>query len=301
MTEPALFDKLYPQKGTIPAEFDLTEAVTQTEYLVDGQMRQWDGPLQEVRSPVCMETEAGCAPVILGQYPRLTPKEFLEALDAAVRAYDYGRGAWPTMSVQGRIEALADFAYRMEQKKAETVKLLMWEIGKSYADSEKEFDRTITYIQDTLEAMKDLDRVSSRFVIQGGIIGQIRRAPLGVVLCMGPFNYPLNETMTTLIPALLMGNTVVFKPPRFGVLLFREILKAFQGGLPARRGQYRLRGWIGHHRTVDDQRKSGCAGFHRDQPGGRRDPAAAPQAAPAADRAGTGCKEPRHHPGRRRP
>jgi len=232
MTEPALFDKLYPQKGTIPAEFDLAEAVTQTEYLIDGQLRQWDGPLQEVRSPVCMETESGCAPVILGQYPRLTPKESLEGLEAAVRAYAYGRGAWPTMSVQGRIEALADFAYRMEQKKAETVKLLMWEIGKSYADSEKEFDRTITYIQDTLEAMKDLDRVSSRFVIQGGIIGQIRRAPLGVVLCMGPFNYPLNETMTTLIPALLMGNTVVFKPPRFGVLLFREILKAFKEAFP---------------------------------------------------------------------
>jgi glyceraldehyde-3-phosphate dehydrogenase (NADP+) len=170
---------------------------------------------------------------MLGRYPRLTPKESLEALDAAVRAYDHGRGAWPTMSVEKRIEHLADFAYRMEQKKPEMVKLLMWEIGKSYTDSEKEFDRTIAYIQDTLEAMKDLDRVSSRFVIQGGIIGQIRRAPLGVVLSMGPFNYPLNETFTTLIPALLMGNTVVFKPPKFGVLLFREILEAFREAFPA--------------------------------------------------------------------
>ncbi len=108
----------------------------------------------------------------------------------------------------------------------------MWEIGKSYQDSEKEFDRTITYIEDTLEAMKDLDRVSSRFVIQGDIIGQIRRAPLGVVLSMGPFNYPLNETFTTLIPALLMGNTVIFKPPKFGVLLFRPLLEAFREAFP---------------------------------------------------------------------
>jgi glyceraldehyde-3-phosphate dehydrogenase (NADP+) len=80
--------------------------------------------------------------------------------------------------------------------------------------------------------MKDLDRVSSRFVIQGDIIGQIRRAPLGVVLCMGPFNYPLNETFTTLIPALLMGNTVVFKPPKLGVLLFHPLLEAFQEAFP---------------------------------------------------------------------
>ena len=226
-------EKLYPERGTIPAEYDLAEPVDQREYLVDGQLRQWDGPVQEVRSPVCVETETGCTPAVIGHYPRLTPKESLEALEAAVRAYDYGGGAWPTMSVQGRIEHLADFAYRMQQKKAAVVKLLMWEIGKSYADSEKEFDRTITYIEDTLEAMKELDRVSSRFSIQGGIIGQIRRAPLGTVLCMGPFNYPLNETMTTLIPALLMGNTVVFKPPRFGVLLFRELLGAFQEAFPA--------------------------------------------------------------------
>ena len=227
-----LFANLYPKKGSIPAEFDLPEPVNQTEYLIDGQLRQWDGPMQEVRSPVCVEEDAGCAPMLIGRHPQLTPKESLEALDAAVRAYDHGRGAWPTMSVEKRIEHLADFAYRMEQKKPEMVKLLMWEIGKSYADSEKEFDRTITYIEDTLEAMKDLDRVSSRFVIQGGIIGQIRRAPLGVVLSMGPFNYPLNETFTTLIPALLMGNTVVFKPPKFGVLLFRSILEAFREAFP---------------------------------------------------------------------
>lgn len=46
-----------------------------------------------------------------------------------------------------------------------------------------------------------------------GVVAQIRRAPLGVVLCSGPFNYPFNETYTTLIPAMIMGNTVVMKLP----------------------------------------------------------------------------------------
>jgi glyceraldehyde-3-phosphate dehydrogenase (NADP+) len=63
-------------------------------------------------------------------------------------------------------------------------------------------------------------------------MGQVRRAPLGVVLCMGPFNYPLNETFTTLIPALIMGNTVVFKPPKLGVLLFSHLLEAFRDCFP---------------------------------------------------------------------
>jgi glyceraldehyde-3-phosphate dehydrogenase (NADP+) len=233
MNDTTFLSNLYPRQGSIPAEFDLREPVNQTEYLINGDLRQWDGACLEVTSPVCLQDDTGCQRVRIGCYPKLTGKESLEALAAAAKAYDHGRGAWPTMTVQQRIEALADFTFRMEQKKAEVIKLLMWEIGKTRPDSEKEFDRTITYIQDTIEAMKDLDRISSRFVIQGEIIGQIRRAPLGVVLCMGPFNYPLNETFTTLIPALLMGNTVIFKPPKFGVLLFRPLLEAFQKAFPA--------------------------------------------------------------------
>ena len=80
--------------------------------------------------------------------------------------------------------------------------------------------------------MRDLDNSNSRFLIVDGTIGQIRRTPLGVVLCMGPYNYPLNETFATLIPALIMGNTMVFKPPKFGVLLFAPLLEAFRSAFP---------------------------------------------------------------------
>ena len=57
---------------------------------------------------------------------------------------------------------------------------------------------------------------------------------------MGPYNYPLNETFTTLIPALIMGNTVIFKPPKLGVLLHLPLLEAFRDSFP-RSGQYSLR------------------------------------------------------------
>jgi len=49
---------------------------------------------------------------------------------------------------------------------------------------------------------------------------------------MGPFNYPLNEMYTTLIPALIMGNTTVVKPPKFGVLLHQPLLRAFAASFP---------------------------------------------------------------------
>jgi glyceraldehyde-3-phosphate dehydrogenase (NADP+) len=225
-------DAIFPPEESIPKAFQLEAQIRQLEYLIDGELRYWDGPMKEVISPVCVKTASGLVPKILGEYPLLTKNESLDALDAAVKAYKSGRGQWPTMSVGERVKHINEFVYRMIEKKKDVVNLLMWEIGKSHEDSEKEFDRTVQYIKDTVSALKDLDRASSRFVIEQGIIGQIRRAPLGVVLCMGPFNYPLNETFATLIPALIMGNSVIFKPPKHGVLLYRPLLEAFHVSFP---------------------------------------------------------------------
>jgi glyceraldehyde-3-phosphate dehydrogenase (NADP+) len=108
----------------------------------------------------------------------------------------------------------------------------MWEIGKSLKDSEKEFDRTCDYIVDTINELKQSDRRAATFQNEQGIMAQIRRVPLGFVLCMGPYNYPLNETFSTLIPALIMGNTVVFKPAKYGVLLIKPLLEAFRDSFP---------------------------------------------------------------------
>ena len=204
----------------------------QREYLLDGALRKWEGAYQEVQSPIWENLGNALAPRVIGKAPSLSPDAVLEALAAAKRAYANGRGAWPTMSVGERISSVQRFTQAMLQKRQEIVKLLIWEIGKSLLEAEREFDRSITYINDTLDALKELDRSSSRFVIQQGIIGQIRRAPLGVVLCMGPYNFPLYETFSTLIPALVMGNTILLKPPRFGILLFQPLLKAFSDSFP---------------------------------------------------------------------
>jgi len=134
--------------------------------------------------------------------------------------------------VTERIEHVEKFLADMRKKRTEVVTLLMWEIGKTLKDSEKEFDRTCDYIVDTIKAYKELDRNSAKLIEEQGFMAQIRRVPLGVSLCMGPYNYPLNETFTTLIPALVMGNTVVFKPAKYGVLLIRPLLEAFRTNFP---------------------------------------------------------------------
>ncbi|MEN6318380.1 MAG: NADP-dependent glyceraldehyde-3-phosphate dehydrogenase [Syntrophaceae bacterium] len=227
-----LLTSIFPNDDLIPEKYRIASPIEQRQYLCDGEIREWNGPQQDVLSPICEAIDGAFRQKLIGRYPLLTEQQALESLDAAYRAYDHGRGVWPTMSVEERIKHIEAFAYRMKEQRDEVVKLLMWEIGKTLPDSEKEFDRTVDYIRDTIDALKDLDRVSSRFVIEQGVIGQIRRAPLGVVLCMGPFNYPLNETFATLIPALIMGNTVIFKPPKLGVLLHKPLLKAFRDSFP---------------------------------------------------------------------
>ena len=225
-------NSIFVEEHEIPESYRLERELHQQEYLSNGEMLPWTGAVHTVLSPICIKTPNGLERKVIGTYPLCNEKEAMEALDAAVSAYDNGRGEWPTMSVANRIKHVENFTHRIIEKKAEVVKLLMWEIGKSYADSVKEFDRTVEYIHATIVALKDIDRQSSRFSIEQGIVAQIRRSPLGVVLCMGPFNYPLNETFTTLIPALIMGNTILFKPPKHGTLLHYPLLEAFRDCFP---------------------------------------------------------------------
>lgn len=215
----------------IPNEYKITSLVNQNTYLIGGELKEWKGANAAVYSTISATEEY--KPTLLGTVPDLTGEEAIEALNAASKAYDRGQGLWPTMKVEGRIAAMEKFVAQMKTKRAEIVKLLMWEIGKALPDSEKEFDRTVDYIYDTIEDYKQMDRNSAKFDKNSGVHAHIRRGPLGVVLCLGPYNYPLNETFALLIPALIMGNTAIFKPAKHGVLLLSPLLEAFQNSFPA--------------------------------------------------------------------
>ncbi|EKS36799.1 NADP-dependent glyceraldehyde-3-phosphate dehydrogenase [Afipia broomeae] len=224
--------ELFPEENRLK-DCGLPPPVHQRETLVNGELRPWTGAVETVRSAICVRKPDGSLEQVeLGSYPVGGIPEAKVALDAAVAAYDSGRGEWPTMTVAQRIACMQDFTRQMVARREQIVNLIMWEIGKTLPDSQKEFDRTVEYMKATIEALKHLDNDNSRFTIVEGTIGQIRRTPLGVVLCMGPYNYPLNETFATLIPALIMGNTMVFKPPKFGVLLFQPLLEAFRSAFP---------------------------------------------------------------------
>ena len=216
---------------SIPTEFQLNEIINHTEYLINGKINQWDGKQASVFSTLLCDVSEK-EPQLIGKTPEMSGDFALKALEAAHNAFNYGQGEWPTMKVYERINCMENFVEKMLSKREEIVKLLMWEIGKNLNDSRKEFDRTVEYINDTIEEYKVIDRKGATFQNKSGVRALIRRGPLGVVLCLGPYNYPLNETFALLIPAIIMGNTTIFKPAKHGVLLIAPLLEAFQESFP---------------------------------------------------------------------
>ena len=203
------------------------------QFLIGGELKKWTGAFAEVYSTIRTENKQGeMVPTLLGTVPDMESEPALQALESAKKAFDRGKGQWPTMRVKERLNCMERFVEKMKKHRKEVVNFLMWEIGKSLNDSQKEFDRTVEYIYDTIEAYKKLDQKSAKFEKEGSIHAHIRRSPLGVVLCLGPYNYPLNETFCLLIPAILMGNTAIFKPAKHGVLLITPLMEAFQESFP---------------------------------------------------------------------
>jgi glyceraldehyde-3-phosphate dehydrogenase (NADP+) len=224
--------RLLARPEDIPADLALASPVRCREFLLDGRLMPWTGATQEVRSPIFVPGDAGPERKLIGFCPAQGAEAGEQALEAACAAWDQGLGQWPNLPPEARLECVADFCRRMAARRDEVVRLMVWEICKSRRESEQEFDRTIEYMEDTLAELRRMLADPARCVRAAGLAARLDRSPLGVVLCMGPFNFPLNETLATLIPALLMGNTAVVKLPRIGRLLFTPLLECFRAAFP---------------------------------------------------------------------
>ncbi len=206
----------------VPAEFTKYLPCEKGAYfLLDGKIQKASSS-QSVISCI-YENEK---PLVLGETAWMTEEECILALNAASTSFE--KGTWSHATIFERIEKTEDFVSKMREVKNEVAILEMLEIGKSKKDCEKEFDRTIEYILQTTNAMKKMPKN----ICEGIIKATLDYKPHGVVLCLGPYNYPLNEAFTTLIPALAMGNSVIAKAPRYGMLCTTPLYSAFAQTFP---------------------------------------------------------------------
>ena len=147
--------QVFLEKGDIPNEH-IISTIDQSGYLCDGEIVEWDGQVESVYSPIFLKRQSQLEPKHLGEYPLMSETEALEVLDAAVSAYDNGKGEWPTFSVDNRIKCVEAFTVEMKKQREVVVNLLMWEICKTRKDAEKEFDRTVEYIIDTINLVYEI-------------------------------------------------------------------------------------------------------------------------------------------------
>eukprot|EP00934_Nitzschia_sp_Nitz4_P008659 Nitzschia sp. Nitz4//scaffold141_size107518//55347//57332//NITZ4_004279-RA/size107518-augustus-gene-0.94-mRNA-1//-1//CDS//3329536297//8649//frame0 len=168
----------------------------------------------------------------IGEMPQMTKAQTLEVLADAKKAWNGGMGVWPQMSLRERIQAIENFLKELGKQREPIVNVLMWEIGKNRKDAEAEFDRTIEFCQSVIKVLQTDPEFSGGWQTIGSVKALVRRAAIGIAICLGPMNYPLNETYATLIPALLMGNVAIMKIPTIGGLAHLLTMEAFSKTLP---------------------------------------------------------------------
>ena len=160
-----------------------------------------------------------------------------EEIDEAVAGAKYAQKQWAALTVRERGEYLYNWIDNLLANKEEIAEVIMQEVGKARNDALKEVERTADYIRYTIEEayhMHGESMMGENFV--GGSrnkVAIVHRVPLGVVLAISPFNYPVNLSASKIAPALISGNAVVFKPATQGAISGIKLVEALhKTGLP---------------------------------------------------------------------
>jgi glyceraldehyde-3-phosphate dehydrogenase (NADP+) len=160
-----------------------------------------------------------------------------QEIDAVVeKAYEAQR-SWEQTPMNQRAKIVHLAADWIREYQEYLISLMVMEIGKTYSESKSEVIRTadlIDYYAQEVQSIKGETLDSDNFPgFEKGRIALIERVPYGVVLAIAPFNYPVNLSASKIAPALLMGNSVIFKPPTQGGISGLHLARIFQkAGVP---------------------------------------------------------------------
>ena len=200
-----------------------TPAVREHRLLIDGEWRESKETL-EVRNPY-----GG----IVGATFLAAESDIEDAIQSGVRGFE----AMKALPSYKRADILAGTAERIKAGKEDFARSITLESGKPIKDSRGEVERAIMTFTIAAEEAKrlpgemiplDLNQASE------GRIGVVQRFPIGLVLGITPFNFPLNLVAHKVAPALAAGNSIIIKPsPRtpLTALLLGEVV--MDSGAPA--------------------------------------------------------------------
>jgi len=187
---------------------------------------QWediaDHPTFEQRNPANLDE-------VTGLWPAATRGDARRAIEAAQEAF----GPWSRMTVQKRAAILKVAHEAMKRRRDEFAEVLTRENGKTLTESQTEIDSAILEMEFQIqEGLRVYGQTAPSSM--DGVFAYSTRQPLGVVAIISPWNFPFNVPGRKLTPALMAGNTCVFKPasltPQTGLKFVALFVEA---GLPA--------------------------------------------------------------------
>lgn len=190
------------------------------------------GAFEQVVNPA---TEA-----VIGEAPVGNVGDAILAIDAADAAFR--QGSWRGLGARGRVDAMRRFHDHLMNRADEICALVVAEAGATLSNARyAQFLLPMKHFRYQLDlALRDFTTLSAPEITPGAdgrrTLGTsiIHHAPIGVVAAITPYNYPFMLNLAKIVPALLMGNSVVLKPSPytpFESLLLGEA--AIAAGLPA--------------------------------------------------------------------
>ncbi|MFW6255649.1 MAG: aldehyde dehydrogenase family protein [Candidatus Sumerlaeota bacterium] len=173
-----------------------------------------------------------CNPAKLDEVTGLWPKSPREDAAAAIEAAKEAFPAWKALTPEKRAEYLKKAHQGMIAHRDEFAKILTLENGKTFAESQAEINSAIKEMEFQInEGLRMYgDTIPSSI---DGVFAYSKREPLGVVSIISPWNFPFNVPGRKCTPALMAGNTCVFKPASLTPQTGQKFVQLFdEAGLP---------------------------------------------------------------------
>ena len=193
-----------------------------------------DGEFYESKSTNLLEVKSPLDGSVLGSVQALSPEDVDIIMASAKQSQKY----WKQTTIADRAAILYKVADLLLERQEKIADMLVMEIAKDKKSAISEVTRTADFLKFTADAAKSIEGQSIPSDSFPGFnkkkISYVTREALGVVLAISPFNYPVNLAASKIGPALMAGNSVVFKPASQGALSGLLLAQAFRdAGVPS--------------------------------------------------------------------
>lgn len=160
---------------------------------------------------------------VLGEIPVSSENDVLKAVKKAKQAFP----SWKKVPYTEKVEILKDIIKDLEEKKEFFAELITKEVGKPIQEAKSEVESTLGRINFFIENVKkyiEPEKINKKTTLYF--------EPVGVLGAITPWNFPFSLLIWPIVPNLLIGNTIVYKPSELTTLINKQEIEIFMKHLP---------------------------------------------------------------------